>query len=280
MNSSSKANPAAPSLFQSGRGGWPGRCRFWGFTLIELLVVIAIIGILASLLMPALSRAREKGRLAVCQNNLHQIVLGALIYTDESQDYLPWPMELNNYEPAWCVIEHSPPSFPQPLPIHAEAGALFTHVTGRPRISASISDGDHALCVEPDRTVTNSFATYRCPGSGRRGAFNRVNYSMNHYLCPCYGDPTSPANARGVRRETIQTPSQKALFIDKTYEIACEAEISGSTVYNLISTNQIRHGGVLNVAFVDGHLESLPQKRALTIETNEALLKQYVLPFE
>ncbi|MBI3882413.1 MAG: type II secretion system protein [Verrucomicrobia bacterium] len=85
-----------------------GRADELAFTLIELLVVIAIIGLLASLLLPVLGKAREKGRSTKCVSNLRQLGIALRVYVDDNGNKIPAMRDAS--------VPPNPPAGPEPPP--------------------------------------------------------------------------------------------------------------------------------------------------------------------
>src|SRR5687767_13019492 len=111
------------------------RKNYSAFTLIELLVVIAIIAILASLLLPALARAKSKGQGIKCISNLKQIGIALRIWTDDNEDRYPWAEQ-----------RRSTPLFATNLPAISEV--LSNNVGGAMKVFECPNDNANYFQVE------------------------------------------------------------------------------------------------------------------------------------
>ncbi|MCM8759683.1 MAG: DUF1559 domain-containing protein [Candidatus Omnitrophica bacterium] len=233
------------------------RSKSFGFTLIELLVVIAIIAIIAAMLLPAMSKAREKARQAVCMNNLKQLGLATLLYAQDYDEFLPAGRGQSTYN---CWITHILPYLARGIGfgIGSLSTNMYFEVTtdGWRRVPRSIQQMFWCPSGMKERYVYSSSNKSDGPSYAYNG-FLGIIISGQSYAYP--QDPYK--NYKRLSR--IQQPANAWMICDMKPRPTYDSSFSHRHLYpdtrNIGSPGMnpfaSRHSLGLNILFVDGHGE-------------------------
>jgi prepilin-type N-terminal cleavage/methylation domain-containing protein/prepilin-type processing-associated H-X9-DG protein len=222
--------------------------RSGAFTLIELLVVIAIIAILASMLLPALGKAKNKATGAACLNNQKQIQLAWILYADDNDDkMLPTAYKLGGVD------------------VNLYAGGYWRgpqpDIASGIKLDVALQRVYNGLSNSPLTKYCGAYGSYHCPGDLRT---KRLKPGAG-WAFDSYSKANGMSGIAWAASETLYTkitsvtePSQSMVFVE---EADPRSYNNGTWVINTsppgwVDPFAIFHGNVSTFSFVDGHAEN------------------------
>jgi prepilin-type N-terminal cleavage/methylation domain-containing protein/prepilin-type processing-associated H-X9-DG protein len=233
--------------------------RHRGFSLVELLVVIAIIGVLSSILLPALAKAKARAQGMYCLNNTKQLTVGWMMYSDDHNGSLPYNLEARSGVGA----KTTGPSTPMDL---NWANNVLDWELGSDNTNSA------ALLASGLGPYTKSATIYRCPSDYVLSQVQRTvgwnararSYSMNAMIGDAGAvtksgyNENNPDYVQFFKYSAIPRPSEIFVFLDEHPDSIDDGYFINSTDSPMPKWHDLPasyHDGAAAVSFADGHSE-------------------------
>lgn len=204
-----------------------------GFTLIELLTVVAIIAVLAAIVVPTLSRARDKARAAICSGTMRSLGLAINMYADDNKDVLPCPDDTFGDSANWYYAIN---------PYILRMKATNVQVVASQRMDLYKQDPIWSQYTSGDESTNSRSIKMNRKLVGKKPpggwAYNTASIS------------NAVPNVR--RRNDIEKSATTVLLFDGKVENASQFEWRRFDGWE--STVTLRHSGGANILFVDGRV--------------------------